>query len=310
MDIDRLKTFLDAAQTLNFSETAKRLHLSQSTVSKHIQDLERDLNVTLFDRSGARLQLSHSGQALLPWARQLTKECERFQEIAHSLEEDVAGPLRVACTTAAGKYILPILSTRFRRRFPNVQMSMLACRPPDVDELLRDEKVDLAVVSFEAANPDLECQYFFSDQIVLIAPPDHPWSSLPQIQPDELVRAPIIMREPTSGTRRVVLSALSAHDISVTDLDVVLELGNAEAIVAAVATGIGVSFVSYASAEFALQAGRVKEIEVSGFDLKRKICILRHVPHSSSRPAELFWSFVHDPENADLLLSPQKKQRG
>ena len=129
MNTDRLKTFLDAAQTLNFSKSSKRLLIGQSTVSKHIQDLEQDLDVILFDRSGARLRLSPTGQAMLPWARQLTRECERFQEMAQSLQEDVAGPLRIACTTAAGKYILPMLAVRFRKRFPQVDISMLTSLP-------------------------------------------------------------------------------------------------------------------------------------------------------------------------------------
>ncbi|MCJ7557365.1 MAG: LysR family transcriptional regulator [Gammaproteobacteria bacterium] len=87
MDIDRLHIFLDAAQTLNYSETAKRMLISQSTVSKHIRDFEQELAVILFERGGARLRLSQAGEALIPWARQLVRECDRFQEMAHSLQE-------------------------------------------------------------------------------------------------------------------------------------------------------------------------------------------------------------------------------
>lgn len=301
MDIDRLRIFLDAAQTLNFSETAGRMHVSQSTVSKHIRDLETELGVELFERGGGRLRLSQTGEALIPWARQLVRECERFQEMAHSFQEEVAGPLRIACTTAAGKYILPMLAVRFRERFPNVDVSMLSCQPPDVDNLLREEQADLAVVSFEVANPSLECQYFFSDHIVLIAPSGHPWCELEEIQPEDLLSEALIIREKTSGTRRAMLSALAAHDIGLEDLNVILELGNAESIVAAVAAGVGVSFISYASARFALQAGEVCQVPVHGFELKRKICMLRGKGQLLSRPAELYWGFIHEPENADLI---------
>ena len=97
MDIDRQKVFLDASQTLNFSETAQRLHISQPTVSKRIQELEHDLGVTLFERESSRLKLSPAGQSLMPWAQQLIRECQKFQDIAHSLNECVAGNLTVAC---------------------------------------------------------------------------------------------------------------------------------------------------------------------------------------------------------------------
>ncbi|MCJ7626611.1 MAG: LysR family transcriptional regulator [Anaerolineaceae bacterium] len=303
MDIDRLNIFLDASQTLNFSNTSRRMHVSQSTVSKHIHDLENKLDVVLFDRSGTRLRLTQAGRALVPWAKQLVNECERFQKMAHSLVKEIAGPLRIACTTASGKYILPLLAVRFRDRFPHVDISMLACRPRDVDNILQDEKAELAVVSFETANPDLECQVFFYDQIILIVPPDHPWAFRGEIHPDDLVHSAMILREPTSGTRRALLSALAAHDISLADLKIILELGNAEAIVGAVAAGIGVSFVSRTSADFALEAGRVKEVTIPMFALKRKICMLRKIAQFTSRPAEVFWSFIQEPEYVDLINS-------
>lgn len=301
MDIDRLHIFLDAAQTLNFSETAKRMLISQSTVSKHIRDFEQELAVILFERGGARLRLSQAGEALIPWARQLVRECERFQEMAHSLQEEVAGPLRIACTTAAGKYIMPMLAVRFRKRFPNVDVTILFCRPPDVDDLLREGKVDLAVVSFEVANPNLECQFFFSDPIILITQADHPWAKLPEIQPEDLLQEAMILREVTSGTRRTMLSALAAHDIALEDLKIVLELGNAESIVAVVAAGIGVSCISRVSAAFAIKAGEICEVPVCGFNLQRKICMLRGSLQPTTRPAELYWGFIHEPENADLI---------
>ncbi len=301
MEIERIRTFLDATQTLNFSETAQRLHISQSTVSKHIQDLEHELQTDLFERLGSKLRLTQTGEALVPWARQLFLEYTRFQEMAQSLKGEVAGPLLIACTTAAGKYILPMLSVRFRTRFPRVQVKILLCRPVDVEEMLRNETADLAVVSFEAVTPDLECQHFFTDTIVLITPVGHPWCTRQEIQPEEILQEPFLIREATSGTRRVMQSALAAHDIALEDLNIVLELGNAESIVAAVAAGVGVSFVSKASAKFALEAGRVCEVKVAGFDLQRKICMLRSANHTTSRPAELFWGFIHDSDNLDLV---------
>jgi DNA-binding transcriptional LysR family regulator len=306
MNIDNLKIFIDASDTLNFSETAQRMHVSQSTVSKHVRDLENKLDVVLFDRNGARLQLSKAGDALMPWARQLVQECERFQQMAQALHGDVAGPLRIACTTAAGKYILPSLAVRFRKRFPRVEISMLACQPPDVSNLLQDEKADLAVISFESTNPGLECQVFFYDHIVLIAPSKHHWASQKEIQPDDLIHESLIMREPTSGTRRALLAALAAYDISQADLNVILELANAEAIVAAVAAGIGVAFISHASAEFALEAGRVIEVPIPKLPIRRKICLLRKSIQSSHRAAEVFWGFIHEPENADLIQMLEK----
>jgi DNA-binding transcriptional LysR family regulator len=74
LDIDRLNAFIDAAQTLNFSETAQHLHVTQPTVSKYMRDLEQNLGVRLFDRSGAGLRLTEAAQTILPWARRLWRD--------------------------------------------------------------------------------------------------------------------------------------------------------------------------------------------------------------------------------------------
>jgi len=69
LDLNRLNVFIHVAATQSCSDAAKRLHLSQPTVSKHIQNLEAELNVKLFDREGAQLRITNAGMTLLPWAR-------------------------------------------------------------------------------------------------------------------------------------------------------------------------------------------------------------------------------------------------
>lgn len=300
MEINRLNAFIDAAQTLSFSETAYRLHVSQPTVSKYIGDLERMLGVRLFERSSAGLRLSEAGQSLLPWARRLVRECVKFEDLARALQEDTSGRLRIACTTAAGKYILPQLAARFRNRYPRVQIQILSCGQEDAIHRLLGENADLGIVSFEAGGSDLDCQYFFTDHIILIVPANHPWAGRQFIEPSDLLDVPLLMREPTSGTRRAILSGLAAHDISIDDLNVFLEIGNAEAIVAAVGAGIGVSFVSRMAAAYALAFECVVEVPVLELDLRRKICMVRRSMPAPNRAQEVFWSFIRDPINSDL----------
>lgn len=302
MELDHLKTFADAAQTLSFSETAQRLHTTQPTVSKHIKELESELGVDLFERVvGGRLKLSQVGKSLLPWAQQLLRECTKFHEIAHSLNEHVTGALSIACATASGKYLLPLLAARFRTRFPDVLVKVKPCTPSQISQELLNHEIDLGIVSFENQVEGLECQKFILDEIILIAPANHPWRQRAAIEPEDLLHEPMLLREPASGTRRALASALAAHDISLDDLNILLELGNAEGIVHTVASGMGVAFVPRVAAELALGAGYVREISVNGMYIERKICMLRNALQAPSRPAELFWGFIHEPENADLF---------
>ncbi len=305
IDIQKIETFLCAAEKLNVSEAAKQLHLSQPTVSHQIKLLEQELGATLFIRSTTGLQLTEAGQLLLPWARRLLDDSANLQAMMSSLQE-VAGELRIACSTTAGKYILPQLAARFRLRYPSIQVRIPSCAPEKVTLDLLDGDVHLGVLSKEAGDPNLEIQEFFHDTITLIVPANHRWARRSSIDPSELLEEPIIMREPTSGTRRVVLEELAKHDISPEDLNIFMELGNAEATVRTVADGYGVAFVSELAASYPLERGNIVAIPVEGLNLQRTIYMVRKRLGDSYRPRDAFWSFVHAPENADLLKLPEQ----
>jgi len=305
-NIERLFIFLDVAQTLNFSETAQRLHVSQPTVSKHIHDLEDELGVKLFERVGSKPRLTEAGRTLLPWARKLVKQSNVLEEIARSIKQDVAGTLTIACTTIAGKYILPQLAARFRQQYPQVRISIPSCTQEEVLSQLLEREFNLGVVSREIFNTGLESQEFFNDYITLIVPANHPWALRPSIEPEELLEEQLILREPTSGTRRVVIEELAKNDIGLDDLNIFLELGNAEAIVRTVAAGYGVAFVSTLAAECPLWRGQVARVPIPRLSLRRTIYMVRKSLDVANRPQEVFWSFVHDPANADLLQLPVK----
>ena len=304
IDTAKLQAFLFAAQSLSFSQAARNLNLTQPTVSHHIKGLEQDLGVELFDRSGPRLKLTEAGRLLLPWARRIVRESIEVEQMMESLHETIAGHIRIACSTTTGKYILPQFAGRFRARHPDVQVSILACTQVNVVPRLLREEANLGVVSYDACGGEFECQEFFADHIIMIAARDHPWASRECIEPSELLDVPFILREQTSGTRRVMLAELGKHDIALDDMDIFLEVGNAEAIVKMVELNFGVSFVSRIAASWAISSGTVVEVPVTGLNLRRQIYMIRPEMYAANRAVEAFWGFVHNPVNADLLSLP------
>ena len=180
-------------------------------------------------------------------------------------------------------------------------MSKVAGPSHVVPQLLEGE-ANLAVVSsYDLCQNGLECQEFFIDIITLIVPAGHPWTMRQSIEPADLLEERMIMREPTSGTRRALLNELAKHNITFDDLSIFLELGNAEAIVRTVEAKFGVSFVSTLAADWSLQLGHVASVPVTGLELRRTVYMVRRSLEPPNRPQEVFWSFVHDPSNADLL---------
>lgn len=308
IDLERLRIFIYAAESLSFSEAAKRLYLTQPTVSHHIAALEKSLNVALFERSGSGVKLTEPGRMLLPWAHKLVRQAIDVQDMMATFDIAIAGQLRIACSTTTGKYILPQLAARFRQRYANIRVSILSCTPEHVVPRLLEEEAHLAVVSsYDICTGNLECQEFFRDAITLIVPRGHPWTLREQIEPADLLEERIIVREPSSGTRRVVETELAKHDITEHDLDIFLELGNAEAIVRSVQAGYGVSFVSNLAADWAMSLGYVVAVPVAGLQLQRAIYMIRRKLDSPHRPQEVFWDFIHSPSNEDLLRLPRTK---
>ena len=307
IDLQKIETFLYAAENLSFSETAKQLHLSQPTVSHQIKTLEQELGTILFERSGGSLRLTEAGQMLLPWAQRLMHDTSDLQAMMSSLQ-DVVGELHIACSTTAGKYVLPQLAARFRQKYPGIQVRIPACTPEQVTLKLLEGDAHLGVLSREIHDPTLEMQEFFHDRIALIIPAHHRWANRSSIEPSDLLKEPMIMRESTSGTRSVVLEELAKHDISLEDLDIFMEVGNAEAIVRTIASGYGIGFVSELAADYALERGSVLSINVEGLNLQRTIYMTRRRLSDAYRPRDAFWSFVHADDNADLLQLPDRRK--
>jgi DNA-binding transcriptional LysR family regulator len=306
IDLTKLETFLQAAERLNFSEAAKQLHISQPSVSLQIKTLEQELGATLFERAASGLRLTEAGSLLVPLAKRILDDMQNIQQMMTPLDGEVSGELHIACSTTAGKYILPQLASRFRKKFPGIQISIPACASEQVALNLLEGNAQLGVISREINDTELEIQEFFHDRISLIVPSSHRWATRANIDPAELLEEPIILREPTSGTLKIVIEELAKHDISPEDLNIFMRLGNAEAIVHTVATGNGVGFVSMLAAAYPLEQGLIVDVPVEGLNLSRTVYMVRNRRGEPHRARDTFWSFIHTIDNADLLRLPER----
>lgn len=297
LDPHQLRVFLLAAETLNFTQAAERLHMTQPNVTQHIQLLEAQLNTSLFHRQGRKLQLSESGQALIPLARQIVALSLRTEEVIESLQSEVAGQLIIACSTTPGKYMLPVVLADFMRMYPMVQATCEIHPRLQAFELLEQGRVHIALTSsIETFNQNIEFLKFISDPVVLISPLEHPWAHRGQIEPSELLLARFIMREPTSGTYQVLRSGLAGLGINITDLNTIMTVGNSEAIAIAVKQGVGVGFVSQTVVSN-MVTGKVAQIQVAGLNPYQEIYLCRHRLHTFGNLQSAFWEFVSQHTN-------------
>ena len=294
INLSELRVFVTAAEEGNFSRAAERLQLSQAAISQNIHALEKEYGVELFIRRGRSVELSESGQAILPLAREILHSSSRFEDAMRNATQQVSGDLLLGCSTSSGRYLMPILLSLFQKQFPAVRSRIKVLSRAEVLEQLLDETIPLGITSRVFEHHEIESLPIFSEKVILVVPFNHPWASNGVVEPGDIVGQPIIMREETSGTHATLLAGLRAHGITPDMLDVMMELGSSEAIELAVERGMGVGFVSEMVAARGLSLGLVKKVEMKGLPLERTIHLARRPNYPFTRAQSLFWSFAKE----------------
>lgn len=279
----QLEVFTEVLKCGSTTQASSALSLSQSAVSAALSDLETQLSVRLFDRVGKRLVVNEHGRLLYPKAMALL---EQAGDIEHLFQSE-AGALRIAASSTIGNYILPKMIAGYRRDFPAVPLELNVGNSRDVINAVADFRVDLGLIEGPCHMPDLLTQTWQQDELVVFAAPDHPLLQAP-VTLDALAQAPWILREAGSGTREVVEHILLSH---LSHFDLVMELGNSEAIKHAVRYGIGISCLSRRVIEEQLQTGVLVEVPVPLPRLNRALYLIHHRQKHMSKALERFLSY-------------------
>lgn len=307
LSFNELRVFLVAAETENFSEAARRLGMTQPAVSQQIRSLEQRLVTDLFDRSGRNVSLTAAGRTLIPLARDVMDRAVHLEESMASIEGEVVGLLKIGCSTAAGKYVLPRLLAGLRAAHPRVDVVCNVTNRKSALDQLRSGEVQVALTSLREPLRAIEYRPFLTDRIVLIAPRGHPWARRgATITVAELLRERFIVREDASGTTEAVRGALARHDISLEELKVNMVLGNSEAIRMAVGEGIGVGFVSGMVAAEAVMAGTVSVVPVENLDITTTLFMARATDRPATRAQGAFWEYAFSPDNDEIRRRPAR----
>jgi DNA-binding transcriptional LysR family regulator len=294
INLSELRVFVTAAEEGNFSRAAERLQLSQSAISQNIQAIEKEYGVELFVRRGRTVELSEAGHAILPLARDVLHSSSKFEDAMQNANKQISGELLIGCSTSSGRYLMPSLLSQFQQQFPSVRSRIRVLPREGVLDQLLNEMVPLGVTSRMFEHHDLESQPIFTEKVILIVPPNHPWAAVGHAEPKDIVGQRIIMREESSGTRETVLEGLRVYGVTPDMLDFVMELGSSEAIELAVERGMGIAFVSEMIAARGLSLGLIKRVEMSGISLQRTIYMARRPNYPFTRAQNLFWAFARE----------------
>ncbi|MES2483200.1 MAG: CysB family HTH-type transcriptional regulator [Pseudomonadota bacterium] len=260
----------------NLTEVAAALHTSQPGVSRQVRELEEELGVTLFERSGKRLLgLTDAGRALMPIVERLLLGAESLRRAGEELQGRSEGRLSIAATHSQARYALPLAVKDFRARYPNVTLHLHQGSPQQVAQMLLSGEADIGVATEALATYDqlatLPC-YRWTHSIVV--PPDHPLLLVVgQVSLRDLARHPIITYE-QGYTGRSHIDAAFAREALVPE--VVLTAMDADVIKTYVELQMGVGIVASIAIDEArdthlraIDAGHLFEVNTTRLGIRR-----------------------------------------
>jgi DNA-binding transcriptional LysR family regulator len=285
LTLRQLQIFIAVADAGALAPAARRLRLSQPTLSEALRDLEAVLGVALFDRSARPLQLTASGRALVPEAKALLQG-------ADALQQRHAGRPRLACgaSVTVGNYILPPSVIAFRRSHPEVTVDLVIRNTEQIGRLVLDREVQIGVVEGRVAHSELSVRPWRQDELLIVAAPGHPALQEPTLE--GLARSPWVLRERGSGTRES-FDAWSAG--WPTPPEVTLTAGGNAVIIAAVAAGLGLTCLSGAVVAGEIARGVLARAPVNAPELVRTLSL---VQRRDARPDPALAAFLDVLEEA------------
>jgi DNA-binding transcriptional LysR family regulator len=284
MNLEHLRTLVSIVEHGSLSAAARAKRISQPAVTKQVQRMESEMGLTLLERGPKRqVELTPAGERVLTFARETLTRFEALERELAALKTVEPGTLWLAASTIPGEYVLPGLLAAFRAKYPQVEVQMSISDTADVATRLLADEVDVGVIGSVIQQSELRLERLVGDEIVLAVPLDHPFAGREKVSVDDLRSQPLILREEGSGTRHSVEASFVAAGLSLPQDNVALVLGSTQAILQAVAQGLGIGFVSARAASQAKADGHLACVKLADVDLRRDL-YLAYLPQRAGDP--------------------------
>ncbi len=287
MNLRRLKIFLAVCETMNMTQAAEALYMSQPSVSQAIAELEKELDTRLFERLNRRLYLTEAGRRLQSYARHILNLVEQANQELSELSQ--GGRLRVGASLTIGTHLLPKLAAQFHASHPEVELITLVDNTSVIEALILEDRLDLGLVEGRLNSTDILEQFIQRDELVIVAAPQHPLVPRLPVQAAELAGEGFIVREDGSGTRELFVSAMRDADIPWKIAGV---YNNIEAIKQAARQNLGLGIVPEISIEQELSSGVLVPIKVPELKLIRKFNLIHHRQKYFTKAMQAFQEHV------------------
>jgi DNA-binding transcriptional LysR family regulator len=289
--LDQLRILKAIASEGSFKRAADSLYVSQPAVSLQVQNLERQLDVPLFDRGGRRAQLTEAGHLLLSYGEKILTLCQETCRAIEDLQNLQGGTLIVGASQTTGTYLLPRMIGMFRQKYPDVSVQLQVHSTRRTSWSVSNGQVDLAIIGGEVPTElqeTLHIMPYSEDELALILPVFHPLAKVGTVHKEDLYKLQFIALDSQSTIRKVIDQVLTRCDIDTRRLKIEMELNSIEAIKNAVQSGLGAAFVSISAIEKELDMGVLHRATIEGVVVKRMLSLIVNPHRYRSKAAEAF----------------------
>jgi len=277
IDFRHLETFCRVADLKSFSKAADDLFLTQPTVSGHILSLEQSLSLRLFDRTSREVRLTKAGEVFLKYASKILSFRKDLLNALSEFSQGIKGELSLGASTIPGEYLLPKLMGDFKREHPYFIISLKIADTKEIVQYVLQDNVEFGIIGAKLNHPSLHYEKYDEDEIIVVAPSDHPLTRKKKVNLEELLKEPWIIREEGSGTQMAIEKALRKKGKSLKQFNVVMEMGSTSSVKEGVKARLGLAFISRRAAEEELNRGFLSRIDVEGIEpISRQIYIVSH----------------------------------
>jgi DNA-binding transcriptional LysR family regulator len=293
MDLGLLELFCVVFEERGFSKAAARLNLTQPTISEHIRTLEEQFGTPLFDRTGRQVRPTGAGELLYKHGRHLIDLRRTIHEAMSDYLHSLEGELRISASTIPGEYLLPRILGRFHKQYPKVEVLVSISDTERVHRDIEGFSADLGFAGARIHDGDLQFERFASDNLILVVPKSSRWGKRHELSLNELRSVPLLVREPGSGTRAIFERKLKTLGYSLSDFNVLAQLGSTASIKEAVGAGVGVSITSSVAVRHELRCGLMRQVRILELGrLRRDFYIVRNKRRTPSPSSKALLHFI------------------
>jgi DNA-binding transcriptional LysR family regulator len=302
MDFDQLETFLEVARLSSFSRAAEKRFRTQPAISSQIRALEEEVGAKLLDRSGGKVSITASGKLFQKYAEETLEGRKGVLTAIAETERVPRGEIIVGANEGTCLHILPEVFAEFKKQYPDVAVNIKRSDYAKILESVIDNSVDFGVVSTPVTDPRLTVMLLHRDELIIIAPPQHPLAKMKSAAVADVAKFPLVL--PKAGHTRDALENLF-HERRLKPR-YAMELDSSELLKRFVAADVGVGFIARSNVLEDVRANALVAIPMSDAQVRRDLALVFRKDKALSRAALAFIDIAAKLKTAEAVV-PAKK---